>query len=340
MKQTLLIILSLMLGCQIWAADDVDTRIPVNAVTNDKMFVLVIANENYKHEQPVPFALNDGEVFAVYCEKALGVPAKNIRRVSDASLNDMNHELDWLTKAVQAYEGEAQALVYYSGHGMPDEDSKEAYLLPVDGYSTDPGSGLSTKKLYSLLNDMKSQRTMVFLDACFSGAKRDDTMMSESRGVAIKVKDEPVRGNLVVFSAAQGNETAYPYKERQHGMFTYFLLDKLNQTGGSVKLGELSDYVTKQVRQKSILENNKSQTPSVTAASDNADWHNWKLAERAAKSFETRTPTKGTPTKGKSQPRTKEEINYVMPTYTIEGAGTGVQGTYLVKVSMTAQKPE
>ena len=340
MKRTLLIILSLMLGCQIWAADDVDTRIPVNAVTNDKMFVLVIANENYKHEQSVPFALNDGEVFAVYCEKALGVPAKNIRRVSDASLNDMNHELDWLTKAVQAYEGEAQALVYYSGHGMPDEDSKEAYLLPVDGYSTDPGSGLSTKKLYSLLNDMKSQRTMVFLDACFSGAKRDGTMMSESRGVAIKVKDEPVRGNLVVFSAAQGNETAYPYKERQHGMFTYFLLDKLNQTGGSVKLGELSDYVTKQVRQKSILENNKSQTPSVTAASDNADWHNWKLAERAAKSFETRTPTKGTPTKGKSQPRTKEEINYVMPTYTSEGAGTGVQGTYLVKVSMTAQKPE
>ena len=28
-----------------------------------------------------------------------------------------------------------------------------------------------------------------------------------------------------------------------------------------------------------------------------------------------------------------------MPTYTIEGAGTGIQGTYLVKISMTAKKP-
>ena len=121
----------------------------------------------------------------------------------------MNHELDWLTKVVQAHDGEAQAIVYYSGHGMPNEDSKEAYLLPVDGYSTDPHSGLSTKKLYSRLNDMKSQRTLVFLDACFSGAKREGGMMSESRGVAIKVKDEPVKGNLVVFSAAQGNETAH-----------------------------------------------------------------------------------------------------------------------------------
>ena len=357
MRQMLFLFFLLTLGCQIWAADDVDTRIPVNAVANNKMFVLVIANENYKHEQPVPFALNDGEVFAVYCEKALGVPAKNIRRLADASLNDMNHELDWLTKVVHAYEGEAQAIVYYSGHGMPDEDSKEAYLLPVDGYSTDPGSGLSTKKLYSRLNDMKSQRTLVFLDACFSGAKRDGTMLSESRGVAIKVKDEPVKGNMVVFSAAQGNETAYPYKDHQHGMFTYFLLDKLNQTGGSVSLGELSDYVTKQVKQNSILENNKSQTPTVAAASDNITWRNWKLAERAAKDFETRTPTKvqgqsrakkegvlierpskqGSPSPA---PVSSEKINYVMPTYTIEGAGTGVQGTYLVKVTMTAKKPE
>ena len=124
MRRTLFLLFSLMLGCQMWAADNVDTRIPVNSITNDKMFVLVIANENYKHEQPVPFALNDGEVFAVYCEKALGVPAKNIRRLADASLNDMNHELDWLTKVVQAHDGEAQAIVYYSGHGMPNEDSK------------------------------------------------------------------------------------------------------------------------------------------------------------------------------------------------------------------------
>lgn len=356
MRRTLFLFF-LMLNCQIWAADDVDTRIPVNSVTNDKMFVLVIANENYKHEQSVPFALNDGEIFAVYCEKALGVPAKNIRRLADASLNDMNHELDWLTKVVLAHEGEAQAIVYYSGHGMPDEGSKEAYLLPVDGYSTDPNSGLSTKKLYSRLNDMKSQRTFVFLDACFSGAKRDGTMLSESRGVAIKVKDEPVKGNLVVFSAAQGNETAYPYKGHQHGMFTYFVLDKLNQTGGSATLGELSDYVTKQVRQNSILENDKSQTPTVAAASDNTAWRNWKLAERAAKKFETLTPTKP-----KEQPLAKKDapqinkpsepspsvattvssgkIEYVIPTYSIEGAGTGIQGTYLVKVTMTAKKPE
>jgi len=69
-----------------------------------------------------------------------------------------------------------------------------------------------------------------------------------------------------VFSAAQSDETAYPYHEKGHGMFTYFLLKKLQESKGKVTLGELSDYIINNVRQKSIVENNKSQTPVVTPA--------------------------------------------------------------------------
>lgn len=340
LKQLLILFLASIICCSIWADDKVDTRIPVNTEVKDKTFVLVVSNENYKHEESVPFALNDGDVFAVYCEKALGVPAKNIHRVPDATLNDMNHELEWLTAVVKAHEGQAQAIIYYSGHGMPDEDSKEAYLLPVDGYSSDPKSGLSTKKLYGQLGDMQAQRTMVFLDACFSGAKRDGQMMASSRGVAIKAKAEPVKGNMVVFSAAQGNETAYPYKGHSHGMFTYFLLNKLNETGGCVTLGELSDYVIKQVKQNSILENNKSQTPSITGPVGDDTWLSWKLAERAAKKFETRIPAAKTKA-GKDDAAVLSSAEpYTIPAYTIEGAGTGLQGTYLVKVTMDAKSME
>lgn len=352
------IFISILMVNYLCAADDVDTRIPLNKWVNENTFVLAISNENYKYEQSVPFAQNDGEVFAFYCEKTLGIPARNIKHLADASLNDMNHEIEWLTKVVKVHDGQASAIFYYSGHGMPDESSKEAFLLPIDGYSTDPGSGISTKQLYERLGNMNANRVYVFLDACFSGAKRDGSMMSASRGVAIKVKDEPVKGNLVVFSAAQGNETAYPYKSHQHGMFTYFLLDKLNKTGGMVTMGEMSDYVTKQVSKNSILENDKSQTPMVTAASDNNSWQGWTLVDKPAKEIINRTPTKH---KGKSQHNEGTKIvdrslisdqtsnvsnsqgallNYTMPQYDIIGVGTGVQGTYLVKVTMTAKKPD
>ena len=270
-----------------WAQKDVDTYVAVTDEEDPNTFAVIISNEHYKHEAAVPFALNDGAIFKRYLMKTLGVPEQNIKYVPDASLNDMNYNLAWLEKVIKVKQKEARAIVYYSGHGMPDEDSKKAYLLPVDGYSTEPSSGLSTEALYKRLGAMPASQTLVFLDACFSGSKREGDMMKAARGVAIKAKSAPVSGNMVVFSAAQGNETAYPLKSKEHGLFTYFLLDKLQKSGGAVTLGELSEYVTKNVSETSIITNDKSQTPTVTAPVGSTDWRNWKMGNKAAKKFET-----------------------------------------------------
>jgi len=270
------------------AQSDVDTRIPVNTERNDKTFVLVIANENYKHEQNVPYAHNDGEVFSIYCEKAMGIPKENIHLIADATLNEMRYELDWLAKVMKAYEGEASAIVYYSGHGMPDESSKDAYFLPVDGYSSNPQSGISSKSFYAKLAQMHSAKVVVFLDACFSGARRDGNMFAQSRGVAIKTTMPTVSRNMIVFSASQEKETAYPYKEKQHGLFTYYLLEKLQSSGGAATLGELSDYLKREVNRRSITVNQKSQTPSLQVDEANTVWREIRLVEKAAKKYEKR----------------------------------------------------
>ena len=275
--------------CNVCAQSSVDTKIAVNDTKDENTFVVIISNEDYKHEEPVPFAKNDGEVFKIYCQKTLGIPESNISFVPNATLNEMSYELDHLAEVLNAYDGTARAIIYYTGHGMPDEDSKDAYLLPVDGYSQKPTSGMSTKELYTRLGSMNSKSIMVFLDACFSGARRDGKMLASSRGVALKVTSDPVGDNTVVFSAAQGNETAYPYQSQQHGMFTYYVLDKMQQSGGCTTLGELSDYVTTNVKRRSVVENKKSQTPSVMVSSRNNSWRNWQFASKAAKRFEERT---------------------------------------------------
>ena len=287
MKRVIIFTMVATFAQLLWAQRDVDTYIAVNEVEDPNTFAVIISNENYKHEAKVPFALNDGAIFKRYLMKTLGVPEQNIKYVADASLNDMNYNLSWLEKIINVKKKEARAIVYYSGHGMPDEDSKKAYLLPVDGYSTEPTSGLSTEALYKRLGAMPSAQTLVFLDACFSGSKREGDMMKAARGVAIKAKSAPVEGNMVVFSAAQGNETAYPLKSKEHGMFTYFLLEKLQKSGGEVTLGELSEYVNKKVSETSIVVNEKSQTPTVTAPVGSTDWRSWKMAEKAANKFET-----------------------------------------------------
>lgn len=116
------------------------------------------------------------------------------------------------------------------------------------------------------------------MDACFSGAKRDGDMLASARGVAIKVKQNNPTGNMVVFTAAQGDETAYPYKEEGHGLFTYYLLKKLQETKGDVTLGELGDYIKTQVERQSIVTNGKLQSPAILSASSIGNsWKEWKL---------------------------------------------------------------
>ena len=83
--------------------------------------------------------------------------------------------------------------------------------------------------------------------------------------------------NVLVFSAAQGDETAYPYKEKGHGMFTFFLLKKLQDSKGTVTLGELTDFVTTAVNQQSILQNKKTQTPKVSSSLIASNWRDWFL---------------------------------------------------------------
>ncbi len=67
-------------------------------------------------------------------------------------------------------------------------------------------------------------------------------------------------------SAASDKETALPYAEKNHGMFTYFLLKKLQETKGNATLKEISDYVIDKVKVQSNLVNKKPQTPSVTTS--------------------------------------------------------------------------
>ena len=257
---------------------DVDFDIPIADNVSNHTFAVIISNEKYQMEKSVQYAENDGKMFTEYCKKTLGLPEKNVHFITNATLNNIKHEIKWLQDVIAVYKGEAKAIFYYAGHGIPDEQNKSAYLLPIDGYGSDVTTGYALEDLYKALGSLPSKSVTVFLDACFSGAKRDGDMLASARGVAIKVKQNNPTGNMVVFTAAQGDETAYPYKEEGHGLFTYYLLKKLQETKGDVTLGELGDYIKTQVERQSIVTNGKLQSPSILPASSIGNgWKEWKL---------------------------------------------------------------
>jgi len=258
---------------------DVNISIPTSSVTNDMTFALIIANEVYRKEENVEFATYDGYIFKQYCEKTLGIPGKNIHITYNATYGTLISDLNWISGVINAYKGKAKVIFYYSGHGMPDPASGTAYILPVDGTSTDFKAAISLEEIYKKLTNEPAQKVTVFLDACFSGSSRSDNMLALARSVAYAPDDEILSGNLVVFSASTGKQTAHPYKEKQHGMFTYFLLKKMQETSGKVTYKDLETYISEKVTQRSSIIN-EMQEPQVSWSPDvEGKWEKWRLVE-------------------------------------------------------------
>ena len=257
---------------------DVDINIPDYKKINDKTFAVIIANENYTQVAPVPLAGNDGRVFAQYCEKTLGLPKENILQYPDATYGKMIRAVQDIKNIASAYK-EIRVIFYYAGHGIPNESTRDAFLLPIDADGTHTEVCYPLKRLYEELESMNSSSVVVFLDACFSGVIGDgSTLLASARGLALKPRQVMPKGNLVVFSAASGDETAYPYADHGHGLFTYFLLKKLQESKGSTNLGDLASYIIENVKQKSVLINKKIQTPTVSYPSGiQTTWHKLKL---------------------------------------------------------------
>lgn len=258
----------------------IDLQIPVVSISNPKTFAVIIGNENYQRVAKVPYALNDAKVFSNYCLKTLGIPANNIRSYKDATYGTLLAMINDIKSIAKAYNGNIHLIFYYAGHGVPDENSKNSYLLPVDADGTQTEICYSINRLYKELNTLQAQSILVFMDACFSGAQRGEGMLASARGVALKARTETPQGNMVVFSATNGEETAFPYKEKGHGLFTYFLLRKLQESKGNVTLQELGEYISTQVQQQSIIINRKSQSPTVLPSINMGDsWKTMKLIQ-------------------------------------------------------------
>ena len=248
---------------------DVDVDIPITNIINKKTFALVIGNEDYSSFQMnlntdtnVDFASIDAKTFKKYLVNTLGVPNENITLLINATAGQMKQSIARLSAIAGAYEGEAELIFYYAGHGLPKEDTHDPYLVPVDVSSTNLDYALKLEDVFTKLTEHKSERVTVFLDACFSGGARNQGLIA-ARGIRIKPKSPFVEGNLVVFSASSEEQTAHPYREKAHGIFTYYLLKGLQVSNGEMSYGELEDFIRTNVMRKSVLVNNKVQTPSV-----------------------------------------------------------------------------
>ncbi|MFP4471342.1 MAG: caspase family protein [Bacteroidales bacterium] len=263
---------------------DVDKNIPIVFEKKPFRYALVIGNEDYSRyqrglntESNVAFARNDASIFRDYALKTLGVEEKNLFVLTDATAGEMEQKIDLISKLASKTSQEAEIIFFFAGHGLPDETTKEPYLIPVDVSGTNLNAAIKLADVYQKFCETGAQRITIFLDACFSGGGRQAGLLA-ARSVKVKPREELISGNMVVFSASSGEQSSLPYQDQQHGMFTYYLLKKIQETRGNISYGQLADWVKEKVSIESLRINNKEQDPTVKVSISVQDaWENWSL---------------------------------------------------------------
>lgn len=236
---------------------DVENNIPNTPIEKSNALAIIFGIEQYRDVSPVTFAARDASFVRKYFVNTLGIPESRIYfasndNVTQAEFNKIFSSGGWLDKRVKP--NESDIYFYYAGHGAPAVKEGEAYLIPYDGDPNYPQqTGYQLDELYQNLGNLQANSVTVFLDACFSGANRENQMLlADARPVFIEVENPAKVKGVTVFSAASGKQISSGYPDKKHGLFTYFLLkgfqgDADADNNKQLTVQELGDFVRQQV---------------------------------------------------------------------------------------------
>ena len=214
---------------------NIDEDIPVAGRELRNAVAVIIGNKDYAYAPSVDYALSDAAVMKRYVIKAMGYRPGNIIYVQDATQGDLirvfGSETDYKGQLYDyVRKGLSQVFIYYCGHGAPDPNTKEGYIVPVD---CDPNhvvlNGYPLKTLYSNLDKIDQEKQLkhitVVLDACFSGAAVNGTMLANVSPIYITVdKNVMASPNTTIITSSTGDQVSGWYDSERHSLFTYFFL--------------------------------------------------------------------------------------------------------------------
>jgi uncharacterized protein YcfL len=221
---------------------------------------LIIGIENYAHLPNVSFAKKDALIMKEYFIKILGVPEENIITIvdSDATKGRLNGYLkNYIPSNVTS---ETTLYVYFAGHGAPSLKSGDPYLVPYDGDTLFiEETGYKLRDFYRDIEKLKIRQTYIFIDSCFSGsaARAAEMLTQNMRPALLNVNEvELVDDKIISLSSSSQGQTSNSYPEKEHGLFTYYLLKALDGEADSnndhwLSIREVYKYVSQQVNRTS-----------------------------------------------------------------------------------------
>jgi tetratricopeptide (TPR) repeat protein len=229
-----------------------------------KLWAVLIGVSNYKNlapEHQLQFAHRDAEDFAAFLgsPNGGGLTSDQLTLLTDqeATLSALRATLG--TTLPRAVGPEDIVIIFFAGHGVAEND-RDVYLLSHD---SDPQNLRATALHVSELNRiitkrLKTRKVVLITDACHQ--ERVGLGSHSIGGATARINHhlaEIGKSNRGVFHllASRGDEWSHEGERfgGGHSFFTWFLLEGLRgkadrDADGFVRVGELLDYVSDEVR--------------------------------------------------------------------------------------------
>lgn len=254
---------------------------PRTSVKRPNAIAVVIGNKDYKEGSgipPVDFAEQDARIVKDYLVNTLGFDEGKITLLLNAGINDLKmyfgDEKDYKKGMLYRMVKEGDDIfVYYSGHGGPDTETKKAYIVTSDTNISDITLGYPLETLYNNLSklneDKKPGNIIVAIDACFSGGY-DGGMLIKEASPLLLVAPPMIKGdNAVVMASSMGNQISSWYRNKRHGLFTYYFLKAIKDRAKDIEIGKeltiagMEKELTSQVRDTAWSMFARQQEPNI-----------------------------------------------------------------------------
>jgi uncharacterized caspase-like protein len=217
---------------------------------DERRSALVIANTEYEdeHLRELVAPARDAEAL----ERVLADPdvgGFEVKTLLNRPARDVNLAIE---KFFLNRKREDLLLLYYSGHGLRDDDG-QLYLTAVDtelieGVRPLRATAVSASFVRDVVRSSGSRRQVLVLDCCYSGAFAN--ALRDKGGAALTIRDEFEQGRgLVLLTASAAIETSQEGAAGSPSVFTHHLIRGV-ETGeadldgdGRIGLDELYEYV-------------------------------------------------------------------------------------------------
>lgn len=254
-------------GTTLWPAIDG----PAGGVADGQRdAALIIAIEDYAHAPNIPGARKNGEDWYTYLRKVRGVPLESIKllRNEEAAREDIE---DALASAVSTVKPGGTFWLIFIGHGAQAPRSGDALLLGADARKTARSiarRSVTRRAVLTAVSRGRQARGVVLLDSCFSGKSSSGADLAPGIQPALAAKRPAVFPNLMVVTAARGDQFAGALPKGTRPAFSYLMLGALRgwadaDRNGQVTVAEAFGYVKRTLR---VLVTDRLQTPELHGA--------------------------------------------------------------------------